>query len=148
MFKKLLVCSFALIPIFAYAKDYGCAAVGLSMESSLFDALSKDLKIDTSTVDKNKAKVDIIDISPISKTYAESLARIDYNKDPSKEKTEHTYNKIYFSSYYYNGVKSITAKYTYMNKAKKKDVFIASSLMNKDECSIRFNGYITLSREF
>lgn len=120
MFKKLLVCSFALIPIFAYAKDYGCAAVGLSMESSLFDALSKDLKIDTSTVDKTKAKVDIIDISPISKTYAESLARIDYNKDPSKEKTEDTYNKIYFSSYYYNGVKSITAKYTYMNKAKKK----------------------------
>ncbi|EBZ6076541.1 TPA: Shiga toxin A subunit, partial [Salmonella enterica subsp. enterica serovar Java] len=24
----------------------------------------------------------------------------------------------------------------------------ASSLMNADECSVRFNGYITLSREF
>ncbi|EAB2766872.1 Shiga toxin A subunit, partial [Salmonella enterica] len=26
--------------------------------------------------------------------------------------------------------------------------FIASSFMNADECSVRFNGYITLSREF
>ncbi|EBU3663335.1 Shiga toxin A subunit, partial [Salmonella enterica] len=25
---------------------------------------------------------------------------------------------------------------------------IASSLMNADECSVRFNGYITLSRGF
>ncbi|EAA4688286.1 TPA: Shiga toxin A subunit, partial [Salmonella enterica subsp. enterica serovar Dublin] len=25
---------------------------------------------------------------------------------------------------------------------------IASSFMNADECSVRFNGYITLSREF
>ncbi|EAQ6061108.1 Shiga toxin A subunit, partial [Salmonella enterica subsp. enterica serovar Mbandaka] len=26
--------------------------------------------------------------------------------------------------------------------------FIASSFMNADECSVKFNGYITLSREF
>ncbi|EAT2631280.1 TPA_asm: Shiga toxin A subunit, partial [Salmonella enterica subsp. enterica serovar Hadar] len=26
--------------------------------------------------------------------------------------------------------------------------FIASSFMNADECSVRFNGYITLSKEF
>jgi len=118
------------------------------MESSLFDALSKDLKIDTSTVDETKAKVEVIDISPVSKIYAESLARIDYDKDPGKDKTEDMYKDIYLSSYYDNEVKSITAKYTYTNKIGKKSVFIASSLMNKDECSIRFNGYITLSREF
>ncbi|EBE3552387.1 TPA: Shiga toxin A subunit, partial [Salmonella enterica] len=29
-----------------------------------------------------------------------------------------------------------------------KDIFIASSFMNADECSVRFNGYITLFREF
>ncbi|EAS5214559.1 Shiga toxin A subunit, partial [Salmonella enterica subsp. enterica serovar Altona] len=28
------------------------------------------------------------------------------------------------------------------------DIFIASNFMNADECSVRFNGYITLSREF
>ncbi|ECS1302436.1 Shiga toxin A subunit, partial [Salmonella enterica] len=45
-------------------------------------------------------------------------------------------------------VKSIVAKYTYINKDKEKDIFIASSFMNADECSVRFNGYITLSRGF
>ncbi len=42
----------------------------------------------------------------------------------------------------------LTAKYTYFNQEGKKDVFIASGLINKDECSIRFNGYLTLAREF
>lgn len=148
MFKKLLACIFITVPVVSSAKDYGCASIGLSMESSLFDALSKDLKIDTSTVDETKAKVEIIDVSPISKIYAESLARVDFNNAPAKDKSEETYNKIYFSSYYENEVKSITVKYTYTNKVGKKSVFIATSLMNKDECSIRFNGYITLSREF
>ncbi|MCQ4445193.1 Shiga toxin A subunit [Enterobacter cloacae] len=148
MFKKLLICILITVPAISSAKDYGCASIGLSMESSLFDALSKDLKIDTSTVDETNTKVEIIDVSPISKIYAASLARVDFNNDKGKDKTEETYNKIYFSSYYDNEVESITAKYTYTNKAGKKSVFIATSLMNKDECSIRFNGYITLSREF
>ncbi|EAR8665906.1 Shiga toxin A subunit, partial [Salmonella enterica] len=56
--------------------------------------------------------------------------------------------KSYFDSYYENQVKSIVAKYTYINKDEEKDIFIASSFMNADECSVRFNGYITLSREF
>ncbi|HFF1963574.1 TPA: Shiga toxin A subunit, partial [Escherichia coli] len=29
-----------------------------------------------------------------------------------------------------------------------KDVVIASGLINENECSVRFNGYIILSREF
>ena len=148
MFRKLLICILITVPVISSAKDYGCASIGLSMESSLFDALSKDLKIDTSTVDETKAKVEIIDVSPISRVYAEALAMVDFNNDPSKDKTEETYKKIYFSSYYEDEVKSITAKYTYTNKVGKKSVFIATSLMNKDECSVRFNEYITLSREF
>lgn len=146
--RKLIIYSLSILPLFAYAKDYGCATVGLSMESSLFEALSKDLKIDTSTVDETKAKVEIIDISLVSKIYAESLARMDFDKNLGKNKTEDMYNDIYLSSYYDNEVKSITAKYTYINKMGKKSVFIASSLMNQNECSIRFNGYLVISREF
>lgn len=148
MIKKLLICTLITVPIISHAKNYGCAAIGLSMESSLFNKLSTDLKIDASSLDGAKTEVEILDILPVSKLYAESLARIDYENDPSKDKSEDSYNKIYFSSYYENEVKSITAKYIYTNKTGKKDVFIASSLMNNDECSIRFNGYITLSREF
>nr|WP_313084044.1 Shiga toxin A subunit [Atlantibacter sp.] len=142
--KKLLTLLF--IPAISLAQP-GCESVGASMETVLFDKLSKDLKIDTSRIDEYKAEVKLIDISPISKTYATYLAKLDREESLSKNKLTLS-ESDYFSSYYENEVKSITAQYTYFNKDKKKAVFIATSLMNKDECSIRFNGYITLSREF
>ncbi|EBQ5954091.1 Shiga toxin A subunit [Salmonella enterica subsp. enterica serovar Newport] len=143
-----MVCLLVGIPAISYAHDYGCATVGVSMESSLFDAIKNDLNIDVATIIKDKTKVEILDISPVSKVYAESLARMDYEKDKAKNKVAILDKKSYFDSYYENQVKSIVAKYTYINKDKEKDIFIASSFMNADECSVRFNGYITLSREF
>lgn len=145
---KVMVCLLVGIPAISYAQDYGCATVGASMESSLFDAIKNDLNIDVATIIKDKTKVEILDISPVSKVYAESLARMDYEKDKAKNKVAILDKKSYFDSYYENQVKSIVAKYTYINKDKEKDIFIASSFMNADECSVRFNGYITLSREF
>lgn len=145
---KVIVCLLAGIPAISYAQDYGCATVGASMESSLFDAIKNDLNIDVATIIKDKTKVEILDISPVSKVYAESLASMDYEKDKAKNKVAILDKKSYFDSYYKNQVKSIVAKYTYINKDKEKDIFIASSFMNADECSVRFNGYITLSREF
>ncbi|ENE9542625.1 Shiga toxin A subunit [Salmonella enterica subsp. enterica serovar Newport] len=143
-----MVCLLVGVPAISYAHDYGCATVGASMESSLFDAIKNDLNIDVATIIKDKTKVEILDISPVSKVYAESLARMDYEKDKAKNKVAILDKKSYFDSYYENQVKSIVAKYTYINKDKEKDIFIASSFMNVDECSVRFNGYITLSREF
>ncbi|EIT5248272.1 Shiga toxin A subunit [Salmonella enterica subsp. enterica serovar Kentucky] len=143
-----MVCLLVGIPAISYAHDYGCATAGASMESSLFDAIKNDLNIDVATIIKDKTKVEILDISPVSKVYAESLARMDYEKDKAKNKVAILDKKSYFDSYYENQVKSIVAKYTYINKDKEKDIFIASSFMNADECSVRFNGYITLSREF
>ncbi|EKE2601883.1 Shiga toxin A subunit [Salmonella enterica] len=143
-----MVCLLVGIPAISYAQDYGCATVGASMESSLFDAIKNDLNIDVATIIKDKTKVEILDISPVSKVYAESLARMDYEKDKAKNKVAILDKKSYFDSYYENQVKSIVAKYTYINKDKGKDIFIASSFMNADECSVRFNGYITLSRGF
>ncbi|EAR3278168.1 Shiga toxin A subunit [Salmonella enterica] len=143
-----MVCLLVGVPAISYAHDYGCATVGASMESSLFDAIKNDLNIDVATIIKDKTKVEILDISPVSKVYAESLARMDYEKDKAKNKVAILDKKSYFDSYYENQAKSIVAKYTYINKDKEKDIFIASSFMNADECSVRFNGYITLSREF
>ncbi|EIE6442651.1 Shiga toxin A subunit, partial [Salmonella enterica] len=127
-----MVCLLVGIPAISYAHDYGCATVGASMESSLFDAIKNDLNIDVATIIKDKTRVEILDISPVSKVYAESLARMDYEKDKAKNKVAILDKKSYFDSYYENQVKSIVAKYTYINKDKEKDIFIASSFMNAD----------------
>ncbi|HAT7110404.1 TPA: Shiga toxin A subunit, partial [Salmonella enterica subsp. enterica serovar Dublin] len=131
-----MVCLLVGVPAISYAHDYGCATVGASMESSLFDAIKNDLNIDVATIIKDKTKVEILDISPVSKVYAESLARMDYEKDKAKNKVAILDKKSYFDSYYENQVKSIVAKYTYINKDEEKDIFIASSFMNADECSV------------
>lgn len=60
---KIMVCLLVGIPAISYAHDYGCATVGASMESSLFDAIKNDLNIDVATIIKDKTKVEILDIS-------------------------------------------------------------------------------------
>lgn len=45
-------------------------------------------------------------------------------------------------------MKIVVAKYTYRNAENKKNIFIASSLQHKYECSVRFNGYLIVEREF
>lgn len=117
------------------------------MENTLFNSISKDLRIDTSNVLRNKTIVNVIDTSSVSRLYASSLAKIDNESAMARGKATIP-ESAYFDSYYENHTQSLTAKYTYINKEMKKDVFIASGLINKDECSVRFNGYITLSREF
>lgn len=147
MFKIQYLCILILFPFLSEAQNNGCAIVGASMETTLFKALSKDLQIDTSTILRNKTIVNVINTSSVSKLYARSLAKIDYESARAQGKAI-IHESAYFDSYYGNHTQSLTAKYIYINKEMKKDVFVASSLMNKDECSVRFNGYITLSREF
>ncbi|WP_336222156.1 Shiga toxin A subunit [Citrobacter amalonaticus] len=145
---KVIVSLLASIPVISYAQNNGCATVGASMELSLFDAMQSDLNINPSTILKNKTRVEVLDVSPVSKLYAESLAKNDYDKDKARNKVAMLDEKSYFDSYYENQAKSIVAKYTYISSGRKKNVLIASSLMNENECSVRFNGYIILSREF
>lgn len=145
---KLIACLLVGIPLTGYAQDYGCATVGALMESSLFDAMKAELHINTSPIIKDKTRVEVLDVSPVSKLYAESLAKSDYEKDKARNIKAVLDERSYFDSYYADQVKSVVAKYTYVNNARKKDVFIVSSLMSNYECSIRFNGYLILSREF
>lgn len=147
MMKKALVLILAAVHPASYADDLGCASVGASMELSLFDAISKDLKIDPAAIQRDKTTVEIINTVTVSELYAESLAKRDHKESIDKGQATIPV-RDYFSSYYENNARSITAKYTYTNVWGMKDIFIASSLINKDECSIRFNGYLTLAREF
>jgi len=147
MFKKRLLWILVMVPLLSEAQNNECAIIGASMETTLFNTISQDLQIDTSTILRNKTFVNVIDISTVSKPYARSLAKIDYESAKAQGKATIP-ESAYFDSYYENQTQSLTAKYIYINKEMKKNVFIASSLINKDECSVRFNGYITLSREF
>ena len=114
------------------------------MYIALTDAIVQDLHIDRAMLIEKNVTVDVLDISPVSKLFAEQMANADYNVQ-----TENWLKKEdYFEIFYRNNVKSITARYTFTDVKGQRNVFIASSLLNDYECSVRFNGYITLSREF
>lgn len=145
---KLFICMLSIMPIISHAAENSCASIDSSMELSLFEAITQNLNISENSIQRDKTQVVLLDSSPISTIFANQLAHIDYEADKKGTGTALLSEKEYQSTYKENGVMSITAKYIYTNKDNKKDVFIATSLMNKDECSIRFNGYLTLSREF
>ncbi|WKX26189.1 Shiga toxin A subunit [Tatumella ptyseos] len=126
------------------SNNLGCAKVGASMYIDLTDAIVEDLKIPRNQISRNNVSVEIISLSPISKVYAEQLAEMEFKHQTTNFLRKNDYARIFYD----DDVKIIVAKYTYRNAKNQKNVFIASSLKNKYECSIRFNGYLIVEREF
>jgi hypothetical protein len=145
--KIVLLCALLTAPLVSHAENK-CATVGAAMEQSLFDAVTNDLNIDHKTLQRSNTIVQVLNISAVDKVFATQLAKIDSDADKQRNGKALLPEEDYFESYYTNAAKNITAKYTYLNTNGKRDVFIASSLANADECSVRFNGYLILSREF
>ncbi|QCR38577.1 Shiga toxin A subunit (plasmid) [Nissabacter sp. SGAir0207] len=118
------------------------------MEIALFQNFTEKLNIDPSSIEKKKTEVSVLDISPVSAVFASQTAANDHAADAARHDGLALSEAQYLSSYLDDGVKNVTAKYTYYNQRGQKDVFIASGLINANECSVRFNGYLTLAREF
>ena len=122
----------------------GCAKIGASMYIGLTDAIVDDLNISRDQIIQKNVSVEVILVSPITKVYAEQLAKEDYKKLD----THILSLDNYIDGYSTENTEVIIAKYTYRNARNQKNVFIASSLKNKYECSVRFNGYLIVKREF
>ncbi|WP_312267957.1 Shiga toxin A subunit [Pseudescherichia sp.] len=137
-----------LFPMLSHASDTDCANVGASIETGLFQDITRSMNIAPSSIIKDMTSVEVLNISPVSRIFAAQMAAVDHKADIARKDGLELSESQYLSSYYDNGVKNVTAKYTYQNKDGKKDIFIASGLINADECSVRYNGHLTLSREF
>ncbi|WP_241647782.1 Shiga toxin A subunit [Rosenbergiella metrosideri] len=122
----------------------GCAKIGASMYIGLTDAIVEDLSISRDQIIQKNVSVEVISVSPITKVYAEQLAKEDYKKID----THILSLDNYIDGYSTDNTEVIIAKYIYRNTKNQKNVFIASSLKNKYECSVRFNGYLVVKREF
>lgn len=141
--KTLMLIAFA--PSLSHAADLPgseCAAPGHFVEGMLLASIKNDLGIDLTTIQYNKTAVEILSIKPVSELFARKLAIAD-----SKENSELT-EKDYYDMYRNGHVLTVTARYTFTDRDNKRDEFISSAFVNDDECSVKYNGYITLSREF
>lgn len=143
MIRRYALALVALLPFAGHAAvdkaDGDCAIRGRYFEQMLFSAVTKD---GVKGIERGKTAVEVLSIAPVSEVYARQLAEADEKADNGLTLKE------YYGIYHDNDAKSLTAKFTYTNSKGQNNVYIASSLLNNDECNIRFNGYLTLSREF
>ncbi|MDY1037829.1 Shiga toxin A subunit [Lelliottia sp. CFBP8978] len=133
-----------LTPVFVYATVpvSECAAPGRYIEQSLFSSFTKDLMISSSAIARGNTTVDVLSITPISDVFARQLAKTDSAVGNGLSESD------YYGIYHNGHVLNLTARYTYTSIDGKKDIFITSALVNDDECSVRHNGYLTISRDF
>lgn len=132
----------AFLPLAGYAADAPgseCAARGRYAEEMLLSAIAKE---GVTGVVRDKTKVEVLSLSPVSDAFASQLAQADMKTGNGLSFKE------YYGIYHDNGAMNLTAKYTYTNAKGERNVYVVSSLLNNDECSVRFNGFLTLSREF
>jgi hypothetical protein len=119
-----------------------CIVIGSTVDISLIHAMEQDFDIKESEIVKSKTKMVLIDNQVVTEGLAASLAEkavkeTDYLDYDDMKKTYLEYNP-----------RNLIVKYTYVNKEGKENIFIGSSIVNDEECSVDFNGYITVKREF
>ncbi len=142
---KTALLAIAFVPLLSHAADLPsseCAAPGHYVEGMHLASIENDLGIDLTTIQYNKTAVEILSIKPVSELFARKLAVANSKENP--ELTEKDYYDIYRNGH----VLTVTAKYIFTDRENKRDKFISSAFVNDDECSVKYNGYLTLSREF
>lgn len=125
-----------------------CAAPGHYVEGMLLTSIKNDLGIDLTAIQYDKTTVEILSMVPVSEVFARKLAIADSQADIKNPVGIRLSENDYYNIYHTGHVLTVTAKYTFTDKKGKHDEFISSAFTNDDECSVRYNGYLTLSREF
>jgi hypothetical protein len=138
------------MPVSAMAAIPGseCAAPGHYVEGMLLASIKNDLGIDLTSIQYDKTTVEVLSVAPVSEVFARKLAIADSQADLKKLTDTKLSESDYYDIYHDGHVLTVTAKYTFTDKNNKRDEFISSAFANDDECSVRYNGYLTLSREF
>ena len=123
-------------------KNSPCSVVG-SADIDLMHAMRYDWGInDDQDIIKSKTKITLIDNQPVSKLLAEQMAKkaienLDYDDFEGMKNAFMEYNP-----------RNLIIRYSFVNKEGKENILIGSSIVNDEECSVTFNGYITVKREF
>jgi hypothetical protein len=148
---KVYLIALTLLPIFSHATGIPgseCAAPGHYVEGMLLASIKNDLDIDITSIQYEKTLVEVLSVEPVSKLMARKMAIADSTADMKKSEDIHLSENEYYCIYHDNHVVNVTAKYTFTDKSNHRDIFISSALANDDECSVKYNGYLTLAREF
>jgi hypothetical protein len=124
-----------------------CIKLNNGIGSAMYISMLDDLKLAPSSINKEKTKAKIVAITPVSHPLA-----IVYGKEEKRLSGEHSEDRTtaeeYAQGFMADHAKNIITEYTFENKEGEKNVFLASAFASDSDCSVRFNGYIIIKREF
>ncbi|WP_435946385.1 hypothetical protein [Dryocola sp. BD586] len=117
---------------------------GRSIDIALQDAISASAGVDPTSIDKSRTQAVIIANYPVTEALANQFSQDESTRRKSGWVSSDAYKKIFSE----DNARNLTVKFTCFNKDGKQNVFIASALVNDNECSVRFNGYLTVARAY
>lgn len=144
IFLALYLFAFCLSSALANVTPESCLDINRSVGVSMIDAMVKDFGIQQSEVIIDKTQLSLLYKQKVTSQMADFYARDSYNNEAAHFFSESKYKELYLES----NAQNIIVKYDFFNVQNKHNITIASLLVNDDECSIRFNGYIIVKREF
>jgi len=128
----------------AVVSPESCLDINRSVGVSMIDEMVRDFDIEEQDILLNKTKLVLLAHENVTKEMALLYAKED-QKEPVMAALDMDENiKIYRE----DNPKNIIVKYDFVNRQNKHNITIASLLINDYECSVRFNGYIVVKREF
>lgn len=141
--RKFLAISTLLLSSSVIAMESNpCVIVGSSVEIPISNAMINDMGVKRESIVAKKTKLELLENKPVNKLLAMQLA-----KNDEKELSFVKYKEL-FSIYQSDNPRNLIIKYTYENTEGKHNVFIGSAIVNNNECSVGFNGYIVVERGF
>ncbi|WP_275555234.1 hypothetical protein [Mixta sp. Marseille-Q2659] len=143
-FLALYLFAFSLSSALANVTPESCLDINRSVAVSMLDAMVNDFGIQQSELIIDKTQLSLLYKQKVTSQIADFYAKDSYNNEAAHFFSESKYKELYLES----NAQNIIVKYDFVNAQNKHNITIASLLVNDDECSIRFNGYIVVKREF
>ncbi|MGV3345237.1 hypothetical protein ACGVWS_05635 [Enterobacteriaceae bacterium LUAb1] len=135
---------FISYPAFAVVTPESCLDINRSVGVSMTDAMIKDFGLQEKDIVIDKTTMTLLEKIKVTEEMAAFYASQSYRSEPKHFFPESEYQSIYLQS----NATNIIVKYDYVNKENKHNITLASLIVNDDECSVRFNGYLIVKREF
>lgn len=121
-----------------------CMDIELSLGVSMTDAMVEDLGLQESDIVLEKTKMTLVAQENVTAPMALFFAKED-KKDPILANLNLQELAGIYSDF---NPKNLIIRYDYQNRAGKHNILLGSLLINDTECSVRYNGYIIVKREF
>ncbi|PLR36857.1 hypothetical protein CYR55_11720 [Chimaeribacter californicus] len=124
-----------------------CIKLNNGIGSAMYISMLDDLKLARENINEGKTETKIVSITPV--TYPLAIV---YGKEEKRLSGEHSEDRTtaeeYAKGFMADHARNIIAEYTFENKEGKKNIFLASAFASDTDCSVRFNGYIIVKRDF